>query len=162
MSTKISKKLSTKSVVGNVKEIRKIAESGEGKHVDIMRVMGVAKKLQVGESDNGEWLAFKGNFEYINLITGESHVGSRCFLPAPIDSMVEAQLEGNTAVEFAFDITVVEVEESATGYEYGAKTILKPSENDPMEMLKQTVSKESPLQIANNGDTKEKAPSKKA
>lgn len=162
MSTKISKKLSTKTVFGTVKDIRQAAESGNGEAVPIMRVLGIAKKMQSGESTNGIWVAFLGQFEFINLVTGESHVGGKAFLPSPVDAMIEAQLEGSNSVEFAFDITVREDETSAVGYEYGAQTVLEVQENDPISLLKAAAAKNSPLQIENKGGKTKTASKEKA
>ena len=97
-----------------------------------------------------------GNFKFINLVTGEDFAGGRCFLPEPLQSMVEAQLEGSNNVQFAFDITVVE-SESVTGYEYGAETVVKPSDNDPLELLLARTSEDKPLEIAAPKKTTEKA-----
>jgi len=156
MTTKLNRKLSTKTVFGTVKEIRTAAEGGKGKPVPIIRAVGIATKTRHGESDNGLWTAFMGNFKFINLVTGEDFAGGRCFLPEPLQSMVEAQLEDSNNVQFAFDITVVE-SESVTGYEYGAETVVKPSDNDPLELLLARTSEDKPLEIAAPKKTTEKA-----
>lgn len=161
MTTKLNRKLSVKTVFGTTKDIRQAAETGKGKEVPIVRAMGIAKTTRHGESDNGAWTAFMGQFEFVNLLTGESFAGGKCFLPEPLDSMVSAQLESVDSVQFAFDITVKESEQ-AIGYEYGAETVLKPSENDPMELLRASVNEDKPLQIENKSAKKEKAPSKEA
>lgn len=156
----IQKKLSMKTVFGTVKDIRSAAESFGGKPKPIVRVMGVANKTRAGEGDNGPWVAFLGQFEFINLITGESFVGGKAFLPNPVSDMVEAQLEDNDRVQFAFDITVKEDESSAVGYEYGAQTVLSVQENDPLAMLKAQVMKDAPLQLENKGKEKAKEQAK--
>lgn len=143
----ILKKITVKSVVGNVKKLvidGTLAENGG--QMNVMRVFGNAVGLKTGESDNGPWTAARGQFKAIAL-TGENEgvefVSSVCFMPDVAMDMVEAQMmaDGVSSVEFAFDISIVADEDSATGYVYTANPLLAPEEDNPLDRLASTLPK---------------------
>jgi len=130
----IIKKIGASTVVGTPKDLRKLAEKGEGKPFPIMRVVGVAIATKTGVSQHGEWVALRGNFSAINLETGEEFRGSTVYLPDEITDMVAAQLGNASSVEFAVEIGVAE-SDMVIGYEYTVKPLLEASENDPIAAL---------------------------
>ncbi len=131
---KIIKKVSASTVIGSPKDLRRLAESGEGKSVDIMRVVGVAIGVKSGMSQHGEWVALRGNFSAVNIETGEEFRGSTLYVPDEITDMVAAQLSAATSVEFGVMIGVKE-SDLVIGYEYTVTPLMDSGESDPIAAL---------------------------
>ncbi|MEG9862950.1 MAG: hypothetical protein V6Z82_06960 [Flavobacteriales bacterium] len=130
------KKLTVKTVVGNLKAMVKAGDVTEGA---IMRVMGIATGQQSGTSDFGDWIAFKGKFRAINIITGEEFHSAKCLLPEVASDLVVAAMAENESVEFAFDIKIQLDETAATGYVYLAQPLVEAQQDDPLERLASSV-----------------------
>ena len=130
------KKLSAKSMCGDIK---KRVHSGDLKDGKIYRVWGLAAKIETGTSDHGEWLCFVGRFEAINIETGEHKASTKLFLPDVAQDLLVAPVEGlkdgETGIEFGFDIAIRVDESAATGYVYEASPLDEPNTNDPMAKL---------------------------
>lgn len=133
------KKLSVKTVVGNVKKM--VASEAITKPTAVMRMFGVATRTQTGEGDNGPYVAFIGQFKAINLLDGTEYTSGKAFLPDVASDLLEGALasEGANGAEFAFDILVVPDESSAPGYVYQAESLIKPSEDDTLARLEKAV-----------------------
>ncbi len=137
---KFINKISVSEVCGNVKVIVKDMKDGAKK--PIMRIIGLANGTQSGESDNGPWVALKGEFKAVNLLDKEEYVSGKCFLPRGISDLVAGQLGDDVKkVQFAFDIIIVEDLESQVGYHYEAEPLLKPQENNALAMLEHQIKK---------------------
>lgn len=136
----IIKKVSASTVIGSTKELRKLAESGEGKSVDIMRVVGVAIGVKSGMSSYGEWVALRGNFSATNMETGEEFRGSTLYVPDEITDMIAAQLSTATSVEFGVIIGVKE-SDLVIGYEYVVTPLMDTGESDPIAALNAKIDK---------------------
>lgn len=145
---KVVKKLSMKTIVGSKADILTAAMTGRendkapvGKPVTIARMMGIATKIQTGETDNGPWVAIIGTHKAINVFTGDEVRSSKAFLPAPADDMIAAQLamEGVDSVEYAIDVNVHYDESAITSYVYGVEVLQEPTENDPLNALEKTL-----------------------
>lgn len=129
----IVRKISTKTVVGTPSDIRNLPDG------PIMRVMGVMRGVQTGEGDNGPWVAFIGQFQAVNLKTGEIFGAAKCFLAGAASDIIEsawhASQEGDTPAQdmkFAFDIVKITNDTSAVGYEYQARPLIEAAETDPL------------------------------
>jgi len=133
------KKLSVKTVCGNIKKMV-AAEEIKGA-TPIMRVFGTASRAVVGESDNGPWVAFVGQFKAVNLLDGTEHQSGKLFLPDVASDLLEGAVSANEAgsVEFGFDILAVPDESSAVGYVYQANSLIKPAEDDTLLRLEQNL-----------------------
>ena len=133
-SFSLSKKLSVKGVVGNVKKMVVEGEIADGQK--IARFLGSAHSVLTGTGDNGDWVAFKGNFGATNLITGEKLRSGKCFLPDVASDVLHAMVtEADSPVEFAFDIAIKKDASSATGYVYSAVPLLQPKQDDPLSRM---------------------------
>jgi hypothetical protein len=157
--TSIVRKVSVKTLVGKVKPY--LANMPEGGEISLARIVGIARGIKAGESNYGPWKALTGDFIAEPLVG--DHAGKRfragnLFLPdVALDLVapaVEATPKGDT-VQFAFEVTAIVREESSTGYEYGAKTLIEASENDPLEAL---VSLALPAPSPEPEKSEEKAP----
>lgn len=136
---KLIKRISVAQVVNlTAKEI----ETLEGER-HLMRVIGIARSYELGMSQFGEFIRFKGEFRATNLETGELYAAPVCFLPEPADGLLKTQLDelGNdskTPVEFAFDISIVP-HDGERGYQYRVTTLMDSQPSDPLATLMQQV-----------------------
>lgn len=133
------KKLSMKIIVGNVKVLIREKEILDGQN--IVRIYGVASAIQTGESDNGPWVAFKGQFKATNLLTGEVSASGKCFMPDVAGDLIEGAVANGGNVEFAFDIGIKFDDDSATGYVYTATPLMKAATDDAMNRLESNLPK---------------------
>jgi hypothetical protein len=122
------KKISVKNVCGKV--------YAPEKQTELMTVVGVCTGTRTGSTQYGDFTGLRGTFHAVNLETGEAFRSSQCFLADDVTDMITSQLvmEGVESVEFAFSIGV-KPSDAPIGYEYTAKPLLEPGENDPLEGL---------------------------
>lgn len=133
------KKISVKTVVGNVKKM--VANEEIKEKTAVMRVFGVASKVVTGTSDNGDWVAFIGQFKAINTVSGEEFASGKLFLPGVASDLLEGAVNSDeaNAVEFGFDILVEPNDASATGYIYQAESLIAPSEDDTLARMEKAI-----------------------
>lgn len=126
MSNLVSK-ISTKIVCGKTKV--------PTERTPLMRIIGSATGIQTGESNYGEWVAFKGRFKGINLETGEEFIAGKAYLPSvATDLLQDAVVRSNGAVDFGFDI-YSEPSEATIGYQYSVDPLIEAEETDPFSAL---------------------------
>lgn len=128
----ILKKISTKTAV-SVMDFKQFTVD-----TAVLRIMGICRKAIPGEHPQyGRFLKFVGEFQAIDLRTGNISVSSVAFLPAPVDGMLEAALQGaeDSPVEFGFDITVHPRPDLQVGYEYVVSEVIESAPSDPMAAL---------------------------
>ncbi len=135
------KKISVKTVAGNIKNMIAAQPEGEEKPIPVMRVYGVASRTATGESDNGSWTAFIGQFKAINLIDGTEHNSGKLFLPDVAGDLLEGALLASetNSVEFGFDIIAVPDDVSAPGYVYDAEPLIEPAKDDTFFRLEKNL-----------------------
>lgn len=172
MTTALKKKITVKDVIGKV--IPALKKAGLTEDTDdensvtgvtfpmntpILRVIGQVTGYTTGEGDNGPWVKFRGDFQGINLLTGEECRSRACHVPDLIgDDIVSAlQQEGNTAVEFAVDITVSPYG-GAQGYSYTVLPLVDVARDDPLDRLKALVDEKAPLNSLPGPENKAKDP----
>ena len=127
--TMIIKKISAKTVLGNVKTL------DEGK---LMTVIGIASGTKGGESNFGSWECLTGSFQAIRHSDGQQFNSGVCFLPDVGHDLVAGQvhMEENSSVEFAFDILKKNDADVAAGYIYSVVPLIKVNpEEDPLSRL---------------------------
>lgn len=146
------KKLSTPKIMGG----RLRFKEGESQR-DLYQIVGVASGSKSGTSDYGEWRNLTGNFAAINLVTGEEFRSGIAFLPdVALDPILGQLSMGATAVEFGFTISIIEDDDSATGYVYTAMPLIEPDENDPLEALTGKFTRTDNLLTDESGDKEKK------
>lgn len=127
-------KISTATVFGkiNVKDL-----INANKAIKIMRVYGIAKKIITGTTHFGDWLGFIGSFEAINLQTGESFASGKCFLPVNISNMLSGAFQKDVeTIRFGYEISVKYNEDNACKYEFIVKSLIAPTEDNPIALLR--------------------------
>ena len=175
---KIVSKISVKSVVGNVPtQDAKAPKMNNGTIVtdssgtpimetvqrgikqEVMRVYGQCDKIKLGNTTFGETVEFQGQFEAINILTGEIYRGSRLFLPPVLTDMVRNQVlaAGDNGIQFAFDIGI-DSANNAHGYQYTITPLAAPAANDPLEQMKAALLANAPALPAPQGQKAIAAP----
>lgn len=152
---RFTSKISAASLGFDKKSIRKKTEEADGQSVAIYEVYGKAVKTRKGitkgkgnEEDN-EWTAFIGQFEAVNIETGELVRSGEVFLPSMITPWLESQLINIDSeivsendlpmikgVEFAFSIGVKENTKTATDYEFTATNLMAETEGDMLTLMR--------------------------
>jgi len=136
MSAQLIKKISAKTVVGNV--------SAPEKAIPLFTVIGIANGIKIGTSSYGEWLALTGQFEATNLETGEQVMAPQVFLPEPLQGLIASKVrtpdENGKAVSVRFGVEVgIKPMKSILGYEYTVRELIDASENDPLADLRKAL-----------------------
>jgi len=141
MTSESIKKISIKTVCGTPTRVV-TGQSSDGKDViefekkNLMRVGGICTGTKSGETTYGTYTVLRGQFEAVDLETGETYRSSKCFLPDDVIDLISTQFysENVKAIEFGF-IIGVRPNDSQIGYEYTAESILETSKNDPLSLL---------------------------
>lgn len=163
MAATLVNKLSIKKVIGKIRATKEETIKENGKDVKIlvvednpaiMRVVGVARKFEIGESDFGEYTKFVGTFQATDLRDNKDYRSGNCFLPEVATDMLRQAIIDNegSQVEFGFDIGVIGRPELAIGYEYTVTPLIEATEADPLQMLANKINAEKPKQIAAPGE----------
>lgn len=120
---------------------------GEDK-LALCRIFG--KAVEVGAQEDkftpGNFVSyFKGNFEGINMQTGETYRSGKLYLPKGISEIVEAAVktmrekdEATASVSFAFELRSVKAS-NPIGYSYEAVALRKPEAEDELAEIRRLV-----------------------
>jgi hypothetical protein len=116
--------------------------------VTVARFYGTVTRVAFQNDKMGTgqvYTQFIGNFEGVNMITGEVVASARMYLPDGAQQALENQVTEvqnkkgkNTTVQFAFEIRAVR-NSNKMGYSYETAAILKPEEADPIAAVRQVV-----------------------
>lgn len=142
--TQLLKKMSPKTILGEVKKYIFDKETGEihkdGTKFTLAKIFGKAHGVKTGQSDHGEWVAFLGAFGAI--VTDEKgeiineYRSPKVFLPEPMQTMLAAALHEADTVEFAVELGIECDSTSATGYTYTVNPIVEVKESDALAHLR--------------------------
>lgn len=128
------KKLSPKTVVGDVKKLMTTVKNGET--LKLYSVIGRVNGVQTGSTAFGDWTVFIGQFETTNYADGEISTATKCFLPEPVQTMLTSSLRDNDSVEFALEICAKKDDTLPTTYEYIVNPLVKIKESDELQSLR--------------------------
>lgn len=153
---------------GSVKEPREIA-----------KIFGSARQFAVGTTTYGDFVKFKGDFEAINMATGETFRSNSLLVPQILENMLvqalldagaragktktakDAEVQGDPAtapVEFAVIVGVRPAGSkdgaapAGTGYEFTLKPLVELRDSDPLAHLRQAVQGIAHEKSAQTGD----------
>lgn len=124
----VEKKLSAKIIVG--KRIGKIDAPQ-----DLFTVIGIATGTKTGQSNYGEWVGLRGQFEVVRADDGKVLHAPLMILPDAAMAMIPPFA---LPCEFAFRVRVVPSLNGA-GFEYEVTALVGPRSHDPLAELRQTV-----------------------
>lgn len=129
------RKISVKTVCGK-QTLEMIVEK---KAYPLMQVYGHAQRVKEGTTDFGSYQKLLGQFEAVNLATGQVFQSPQCIMPEPANGMVAGQLLGDNPAEqvsFALEIGIKRDESSSVGYTYTTKQLVKAQDADPLADLR--------------------------
>ncbi len=142
------KKLSSKSIMGAVKKIamstffleNDIEKSNPEapSQIAMYKLYGICNGIKTGESDNGEWVSFEGDFKAVRVDNNEEFRAPRAFISEPAAGMMRAALEENDSIELAFEVSIVPAT-NAYGYEYRTNPIFEVAESQPLLDLEKRI-----------------------
>ena len=117
--------------------------AADGKVVAVAQVYGIAQKIQIVEDKvrGDSFESIRGQFEAVNLETGEVYQSGTLYLPSGIHDLVASAVKGldpddrKAAIRFKLEIGVVKSTNPA-GYSYEARNLVNASEVDPLADLR--------------------------
>ena len=101
-----------------------------------MSIMGIASGIKLVPTQYGPAVGFTGDFEAINIETGEVFRSPVAYIPEPAQGLLAAKLKTNESVQFSFIVGVIKSEKSVTGYEYTVKPVVEESQADALKSLR--------------------------
>ncbi len=145
MATKLLRKATIGSVVGDRRELLRIAETGKdgdgkGKPINVMMVLGSVDRIKAGvvAENSSEYVKLFGNFEVTNMVTGEiiPDIGE-CILPNFVSTAIAAAIKaGADNVQFGVTIQIRYSPLAITFYEFEAESLMAPQTAAPIAALK--------------------------
>jgi len=110
-------------------------ENGNFAPILVMRVAGIARGMEIGQTNYGEFIKFKGNFAAINS-KGEEFRSPFAILPEPAAGLTREMVENaeGNPVEFAFDIIAVP-DASDRGYKFQCQPLMEKVQGDPLDAI---------------------------
>ncbi len=135
----------------------------------IAHVYGSARNYLVGSSNYGTFTKFRGDFEAVNLATGESYRSQNLLLPEIASGLLIAALHAAGAkhgtaktastqeepgepatspVEFAIEIGLRKTKSDkpgGAGYEFTLRPLIEAKDSDPLAALRTAVEKHKAL-----------------
>jgi hypothetical protein len=152
---------------------------------DLAHIYGTARTFKEGSSTYGIFRSFIGEFEAVNLETGEVTRSNRVLLPPVAEKLLTEQMlqlgakpgrektatdagtegtEGSSAVDFAFVISVKPqfekdgktIVERGQGYEYGIRPLIESRVSDTLAHLREHSKKHLALTHEKSDDKKSK------
>jgi len=136
------KKLSAKTIMGNIIAIKNQMIKDNVKHKDLYTMIGSASAFEQGVSSTGEWIALTGEFEATNMEDGEISTAFKAFLPRDITHYFVAALKqaSGSVVEFAVKIGI-KLTDTTIGYEYTCAPIVPLKQSSAMQRLREEAKK---------------------
>lgn len=120
-----------------------LADKAEGDTVVVASIFGKATSYDAKQSKldpTREDIAFKGEFEGVNMITGEVVNAPKAYLPGAAEGATKNaidQLGEGEAVIFGCEIAVKKKASSAVGYVFGVSVPKHPTAQDPLAEIRE-------------------------
>ena len=114
--------------------------ASDGKRVPLARIYGYAAGVKAKEDSTGNvHQAIIGQFEGVNLNTGEVFRSGVLYLPGGIHELLaKPAAENNANVQFALEIHAIPAG-NPIGYSYSAKSLLPVTARGPLDDLRTTL-----------------------
>ncbi len=130
----IVKKLTLRTMNLGKIQIRK-AVTEENPTASLAKIVGRTTTAQPVQSEQGESIRLIGEFNGVNLLTGEAFTSTTCFIPNFVAQPLANALQESESVDFAIEITAKYSEKSAVGYEFGVKPLLETKRTNALQEL---------------------------
>lgn len=163
---KLVRKISPATVCPN--SLQRLDVAGAPSEVVLYDVYGIASSFQLGTTDKGDFIKFRGQFEAVTP-DGDIVSSGAVFLQQPYEDMLFGMMEGikaqdpNGVVQFGCRVSIVPPAKgkvSSTGYEYQCAALLESSES-PLETVRALVNKSRELLALPSGEKSTQTKSKK-
>lgn len=142
----IARKLTVASL--NINPVELIATMAEGESKVVASIIGRAthytespSRFDTTKTD----VRFKGAFEGLNLLTGETVEATSCFLPGAAPDAVQAAIDGmgedENAIDFAVLVSIKKQKkrDGSDGYVFGIAVPRQPEAADPLARMREQV-----------------------
>jgi len=126
-------------------ELKEIANSD---NVNVCRVLGKVTSIEQEKGQHGEYYNLLGNFEGINLQSGEVVGARKCNLPGLAEAEIveafkavaeKAKKGDHVEIEFGFDFSVmINSKPESVGYEFACAPLMKQT-IDPLAALRKSL-----------------------
>lgn len=143
VETNIAKVFQTSGIGFEKKELKEwVAKNPkETAIVDVLAYVSKYQVIQNRKDQSKSSLKFFGNFECVNVQTGEEVISGQAFFPGPAEPFLKGVLDSNegAGARIAFTITVMKDtrEDSITGYKFGMKAhVDKATQADPFKDMR--------------------------
>ena len=139
----LATRLTMKDLCCDPTEVRKLPE---GQKLRLCLMYGTVGRIGFREDKNTgrDSTYFVGQFEGVNLQTGESLQSAKLYLPEGASTALEARVMEvqakrgkSTLVQFTFEIRAVRSSKAKQGYIYETAALLKPEVLDPLSGLRE-------------------------
>jgi hypothetical protein len=141
MAEKKAKFISHTSICGKGKVLAAKLTDGEAR--EIMKVYGLAISKRDRESKFGTQAEFRGQFEAVNMTTGDVYNANKLYLPTEpsleLENSLASDKEGK-GVKFAYTISIVSDEKSQAGYFFDFESLMKPVASDALVEMREIAS----------------------
>jgi hypothetical protein len=135
------KKVTTATMGFTTHALEEIAAANQPKAISVLRVWGIVSNREVGQSQYGQYMKFKGEIAALNLVSGEEARSQAVLLPQVAETVVnslfeKAAKEGGSA-QIALEITV-EYNASTKGgtkFRYGVKPLIEFKGEDALSVM---------------------------
>lgn len=135
---------------GAVKTVKPEELSKEG-DLPLARLYGklTGTKAETDKNTGNFYLAFLGNFEAINMQTGEVFKSGKMYLPKGISELVENGIKNapeGSQIAFAFEVRSQKAS-NPIGYTYRVLALKSPEASDDLAELREAVHKAGTFQV---------------
>lgn len=104
---------------------------------DLVSMYGMIRGKEMGQSNFGDFVKFKGEFEGVHLGTGEVYRSSVLILPKTLEEMLSNSVpDSDGAVQFGVIIGVQPSDKGSTGYAFTMKPMIEPEVSDELAKLR--------------------------
>lgn len=128
------KKISAKTVLGNIVQIVAALEVGET--VEGYAVAGHCEGFETGMSTYGEWRRFVGDFHVTNYITGEVNRAPSCHVPELLDNILYNSIKDSVSIDASRATKTTKYYGLSSPIEFAFKVDIKRAPDDENEGIK--------------------------
>ena len=148
-TTAIQTKLSVGSMGLDKETLQRLVLDSGSETISVCRIFGKASRYTEKPNKNDPTksdIAFLGQFEGVNLITGEVFNSGRCYLPTAAQDLargaVDSLEDGQGYVIFGCSIGVIKSAKSAVGYQFVVDVPREPEAQDALSEIRALMASE--------------------
>jgi hypothetical protein len=135
------KKVTTATMGFTTHSLEEIAAASQPKTVSVLRIWGIVSGREVGQSQYGQYMKFKGEIGALNLVDGAEARAQSVLFPQIAETVVNSLFdksakEGGSA-QFALEITVEfnSSQKGGTKFRYGVKPLIEFKGEDALSTM---------------------------